>query len=122
MIYNGYTNYETWCVNLWIDNSEGSHTWWRDAACEAYRSAEANSSFSRLEVAVDVLADRLRDFHNTAAGDVADRVWLRSGMQHDLAGGCIDGAVFGDLLRSALSEVNWDEIATNLLEGVEDED
>ena len=117
MSYNGYKNYETWCVNLWIDNSECSHVWWRGAAAEAYRSAEANSNFSRLEVAADVLADRLRDYYGEQADDAIERGWAISGMHSDLTGGV---GVFGDLLRAALSEVNWDEIAFNLLEGVED--
>ncbi len=25
MSYNGWTNYETWCVNLWLINQEGSN-------------------------------------------------------------------------------------------------
>jgi hypothetical protein len=25
MAYNGWTNYETWNVNLWIDNDEGTY-------------------------------------------------------------------------------------------------
>lgn len=109
MSYNGYTNYETWCVNLWIDNCESSHVWWRDAAAEAYGSAEGNSNFSRSEVAVDMLADRLKNEHEDSASEAIDSMSCGNG-------------VFGDLLRAALSEVDWHEIATNLLEGVEDED
>jgi hypothetical protein len=30
--YNGWTNYETWLVNLWIDNSEGEQQYWHDRA------------------------------------------------------------------------------------------
>lgn len=33
--YNGYTNYPTWNVKLWIDNEEGSYNYWHDAAREA---------------------------------------------------------------------------------------
>ena len=25
MSYNGWTNYETWAVKLWMDNEEGSY-------------------------------------------------------------------------------------------------
>jgi len=27
--YNGYTNYPTWNVKLWIDNEESSYNYWR---------------------------------------------------------------------------------------------
>ena len=29
--YNGWTNYETWAVGLWIDNEQGSY---RRTGCE----------------------------------------------------------------------------------------
>ena len=32
--YNGYTNYETWLVKLWMDNSEGDYHYWLEAARE----------------------------------------------------------------------------------------
>ena len=28
--YQGWTNYETWAVNLWLDNEEGVHDYWRE--------------------------------------------------------------------------------------------
>ena len=31
--YNGWTNYETWNVNLWMDN-DGSDSYWRERAEE----------------------------------------------------------------------------------------
>ena len=30
--YNGWYNWETWSVNLWMDNDQGSHEMWREIA------------------------------------------------------------------------------------------
>lgn len=30
--YNGYTNYETWCVCLWIGNDQADYMFWREQA------------------------------------------------------------------------------------------
>ena len=37
--YNGWTNYETWCVNLWLDNDEGTQNMVREWARECYEDA-----------------------------------------------------------------------------------
>jgi len=42
--YNGWTNYETWAVNLWIDNEPGSQDYAREtvlAHSAGYDRAEA---------------------------------------------------------------------------------
>lgn len=38
--YNGWTNYETWNVALWLDNEEGSYNYWRETAQEIYDESE----------------------------------------------------------------------------------
>jgi len=30
--YNGWTNYETWAVKLWMDNDRGSYEYWQERA------------------------------------------------------------------------------------------
>jgi hypothetical protein len=30
--YNGWSNYETWVVALWLDNEEGSYNYWNEVA------------------------------------------------------------------------------------------
>ena len=37
--YNGFNNYETWVVKLWLDNSEGDYNYWQEAAEEELRAA-----------------------------------------------------------------------------------
>ena len=41
--YNGYTNYETWLVSLWIDNDQGEQEFWLEQAneLEQYDLSEA---------------------------------------------------------------------------------
>ena len=38
--YNGWYNYETWLVNLWMDNDQGSQEMWREHARESIDADE----------------------------------------------------------------------------------
>ncbi len=108
--YNGWTNYETWNVALWIDNEQGSCSYWRGVAQECWDEADAPSAnarltgrepFTREEKAVIALSRRLKDEMEEA---------------NPLAS---DASMWSDLLGAALSEVNWTEIAENWLENVD---
>jgi len=100
--YNGWTNYETWCVNLWMSNDQGADEYSREQAQEAYNNAKAERSFTREERATLDLADQLKDFHEEFMPDLG-------------------ASVFSDLLGAAMSEVNWYEIAAHLIEDVDKE-
>lgn len=95
--YNGWTNYETWNVALWIDNEQGSQLYWKETAEEAYRDAERGED--RKWDAVCAVADRLKDEINEAAPDLG-------------------ATCFADLLGAALSKVNWHEIAEHYIDDV----
>lgn len=100
--YNGWTNYETWNVKLWMDNDEGSYRYWQDAAQDVYDEAEADDTFTRNERATLDLSDRLKSEFEESAPDLGASCW-------------------SDLLTAALSEVNWHEIAEHLIDDVSDE-
>jgi hypothetical protein len=105
--YNGWTNYETWVVNLWMDNEEGSHDYWLEVAQEVSNDLETpTNSMTRMDEAIYILADKLKDYHEEAKDEILER----SGME---------ASVWADLLGAALSAANWREIAEHLLENVE---
>lgn len=100
MSYQGWTNYETWNVALWIANDQGSHTHWCERAAEAWEEAEEDAPLTRSDKARHTLADELKDSH--------------------AEGFPLNGAsTYSDLLGAALSEVNWGEIANGLFEDCE---
>ena len=99
--YNGWTNYETWNVALWLDNDQGSERYWREAAQECYSEAEASRSFTRQEQATLDLSQRLKN-EIEEANPVADQA-----------------SMWADLMGAALSEVNYHEIAEHYIENVE---
>ena len=94
--HNGYTNYETWAVALWIDNDEGSHNYWREQAEECYRDASPTRYSTRRDVAESSLADRLQSDHEDNMPEVS--------------------GIFSDLLNAALSEVDWHDVASHILD------
>lgn len=96
--YNGFTNYETWAVSLWIGNEESSSTYWAGVAADQMRRARmfAHPVYSVSEDARYHLADLLKDELTEAAPDLG-------------------ASMYADLLNAALSEVDWANIADNLL-------
>jgi hypothetical protein len=106
--YNGWHNYETWCVNLWMSNDAGSDEFYRELAQQAWNDSEpetrndGSALFTRDEIAIRTLADRLKDNHEE--------------QQAELTG--IMG-IFADLLTTALGEVDWHEIAEHYISDVD---
>ena len=92
--YNGWKNYETWAVKLWMDNEESTYRHWRDESRRLARKALDRDEF------LASLADALKDAHNDEAPEL-DGVWA-------------------DLLGAALSEVDWHEVAESFVEDVQE--
>lgn len=99
--YNGWTNYETWCVHLWLSNEEGSYNYCRGLAdeCKEYAVEHEHDIWSPEEHARFRLADMLKES-------------LAEGMDNLK----LPASVWSDLLSSALDRVNWNEIANAFLE------
>jgi hypothetical protein len=90
--YNGWSNYPTWCVNLWLSNDEGLYNETLDKARFASRQADPTNG----------LAYSLK-------------FWITDELLPDL------GASFAaDLLGYAVGSVDWREIADAWLEDIED--
>ena len=88
--YNGWTNYETWSVGLYMNNDEGSYTYWKEQAD------------GDLDVAS--LAAMIKEEHEDAIPESLDSIGFAT-----------------DLLNAAMSEVDWHELASHILEAAEEE-
>ena len=65
--YNGYSNYETWAVALWLGNEESSYRYWRATAREEQRRAPGcrqvrEDVWPADKAAKYRLADRLKEY------------------------------------------------------------
>ena len=97
--YQGWTNYETWCIALWIGNEQGSHNYWLEQAEEIFRRSKADNVLTQSERARFDLADQLKS-------EIEDGAPELNGM-------------YADLLTAAISEANWSEIANSFFKDVE---
>ncbi len=95
--YNGWTNYETWNVALWLGNEQGSERYWASEAEDRFREAESSRSFTREDRAALDLAEQLKNEIEETAPELG-------------------ASMFSDLLSAALSEVNWLEIARHYID------
>lgn len=90
--YNGWTNYETWNLNLWL----GEDSWqpWTERAQELLDDAEGDREEAARKLADEIEADMVDN-----APDM--------------------GGFYGDILSAALREVNFLEIAEHYVADAE---
>ena len=106
--HNGWANYETWAVALWIGNEQGSYDYWREATQEAWE--EEDGTDDRASAAAFRLANRLKEEIEVAAQEWADGDGARPR----------PACLYNDLLSAALSEVDWVEIARNWIDDIDE--
>ncbi|MDR5812031.1 hypothetical protein QCE62_00315 [Caballeronia sp. LZ033] len=92
--YNGWTNYATWVVALWLDNEQGTQEHWAEQA----RAAVEAEDFD-MDAARRTLAGQLKDEHEEAMPQTT--------------------GVFADLMGYALGSVDWDEVADHYMSDIE---
>src|SRR3990167_1963773 len=90
MTYNGWSNYETWAVKLWLDNEEADYRYWIG---ETDSIARGNTSRG---AAISDLAEMLKREHEEALPELS--------------------GFAANLLTSAFRKVEWWEIAKALID------
>ncbi len=94
--YNGWTNYETWNVKLWLDNDAGAVQYWAELAAEHFHGADGENAADSAELA---------------------KYSLRTHLEEEIKGNAPElTGTYADLLGAALSEVNWYEIASHIVD------
>jgi len=84
--YNGWKNYETWLVNLWIDNDGGSEYW-------AERAEEVRD--------VSDLADEMETYYTA----LADEAIPSQGMFNDLFNSALREVSWYDIAEHYIKEL-----------------
>jgi hypothetical protein len=89
----GYANYQTYCVHLWITSDDETYKYWANLA-------------HKLIIEQEHPREHLRDALQAHFKDAAPKL----------------EEMWSDLMTNTLEEVNWQEIATALMEDMEKED
>lgn len=93
MSYNGYVNYETWNVSLWLDNEQGSYNRYVNLAYDVLTRNDNDPDTSRYELG-KIIAYDLEN--NNPLGDQA--------------------SVYSDLLGASLRSVHWPDVAEGFVD------
>lgn len=100
--YNGWANYETWLVKLWMDN-EGSNEYWSEMALECMTEAiDDESDVESVKYAArNSLAERIQNEHE----EFVDELLPKAGFATDL-------------MSASLGRVDWREIAEHYVDEI----
>ena len=76
--HNGWPNYETWCVNLWLTNEQGSYNWLHEIISENRQSVyDAAMEIREFVEGQNPLADQANMYTDMLAAALREVDWLR---------------------------------------------
>ena len=90
--YQGWTNYETWCINLWLSNEQSTAEYWTERATNTLEENDGNAKDARWELSKEIKDD------------------IENGNP------ITDASLYSDLLTMAIGRANFYEIAENYIE------
>lgn len=92
--YNGWRNYPTWNLALWLDNDYNSYHYWQERSMEFLEESDGD-----LEQAEIALSHELEAYIESEVQDTIETTGFLS-----------------DILSWALSKIDWLEIAEHIAE------
>lgn len=95
--YNGWVNYETWCIDLWLDNSD-----WTERANATLEAADIGKADS---IEPHIIGDFAREIES----------WLEE--FNPLAG---QSSLFSDMLTHAIGRADFYELADEFLKNAQE--
>lgn len=93
--YNGWANYETWAVNLWLSNNQPDYEEFRSLA-EGYTKEQAYELGQAIRARVEEETDTIIESTGGSSGTYS--------------------GIISDIFHANLSLVDWNEIAEAFLE------
>lgn len=107
--YNGWSNYETWSVGLIIDNDPNTYAQSRAVVRDAIENGEASEYWTEDERKRYRAADALRSWVEEQVEDLTPMSDARP-----------FSYLVAQLVRAALGDVTWEEIAANYVQEIEE--
>ena len=105
--YNGWKNYETWAIALWLDNDYGTYTLMKGLAMQSIEEVLAEQELNYQ------LPENRQNLIDKASYRMSDNIKEHIELNNPLAQ---TASVYTDLLGAAISEADFDEIAQHYLE------
>lgn len=119
--YNGYANYFTWAVALWLDNDQGSTEYWIERAAEVLEDNQTMpESLSDIISPEEWTEGRIRNASvHGLAEEMAEEIsdvgpGSGSGICEDMPG------MYADLFTAVFDFIDWREIAGHYIDAAEE--
>ncbi len=92
--YNGWKNYPTWNIALWIENDYGTYQYWQERSIELLEETDGDLSEAEFKLS--------KELEDSIESEINDNV--------------SNSGYISDIITWAISQIDWFEIAEHIAE------